>query len=153
CYGPPEAKGGKYEADHEFHPDKVDPQLGTAVILKSLLALDSSISFSAPPTVADQPDQPDDEFARDILWVQQSLNTLGITPQLTEDGRNGPLTMATVSQFQRQHGLRDTGIADVATVAAIQRTVTPPTVAPPTDALTQRVRQPADTAPPPVGTG
>src|SRR5262249_51679681 len=73
--------------------------------------------------------------------------------QLTEDGQNGPLTMAAVSQFQRQHGLRDTGIADVATVAAIQRTVTPPTVAPPTDALTQRVTLPADTAPPPVGTG
>jgi len=142
CYGPPQARGGKYVRDHVFDPHFVDTQLGTAVILKSLLALDSSITFSVPPTVAGQPDQPDDEFARDILWVQQSLNTLGINPQLTEDGKNGPLTMGAVSQFQRQHGLRDTGIADVATIAAIQRALTPPAPAPAIGVLTQRVAPP-----------
>ena len=44
-YGPPEAKAGKYVADHVFNPGVVDPQLGTAVILKALMQLNSSIDL------------------------------------------------------------------------------------------------------------
>lgn len=126
CYGPPEARGGKYVADHDFNPDVIDTQLGTAVILKSLMELDSSISFvTAPPTAPDQPAQPDDELAESVLWVQQSLNKLGAKPQLVEDGISGPQTMAAVSQFQQQHNLQSTGLANAATIAAIQLQLTP----------------------------
>src|SRR6476620_8523174 len=44
-YGPPEAKSGKYVADHVFDSSVVDTQLGTAVILKALMQLDSSIDL------------------------------------------------------------------------------------------------------------
>ena len=61
-YGPPEAKGGKYVADHVFNAGVVDTQLGTAVILKDAAEVhagrDHTIAFwqpwSAPPK-ADHP--------------------------------------------------------------------------------------------------
>jgi lysozyme family protein/peptidoglycan hydrolase-like protein with peptidoglycan-binding domain len=127
-YGPPQARGGKYVADHTFDPSAVDTQLGTAVILKALLALDSSIKFDGTGSTGPiSPAEPDDDLAKNILWLQQSLNTLGADPQLTEDGMNGPRTMAAVSKFQRQNGLQDTGLADAATIAAIQQKLTTPT--------------------------
>jgi peptidoglycan hydrolase-like protein with peptidoglycan-binding domain len=51
--------------------------------------------------------------------VQKSLNKLGANPRLAEDGMNGPNTKAAVSQFQQQNGLKDTGLADAATITAI----------------------------------
>ena len=49
--GPPEARGGKFIGDHVFDAATVDTQLGTAVILKALMALDPSINFdgASPP--------------------------------------------------------------------------------------------------------
>jgi lysozyme family protein len=127
-YGPPEARGGKYVADHDFNPSVVDTQLGTAVILKELMELDSSIVLdgagATPPEAPIgqlPPAEPDDELAENILWVQQSLNNLGAEPRLREDGKIGPKTMAAVSQFQRENGLPDTGIPDAATIATIER--------------------------------
>ena len=129
-YGPPEAKGGKYVADHVFNPGVVDTQLGTAVILKALLQLDSSINLGAAATngSADHPGthEPDDELSQNILWLQQSLNKLGVNPRLAEDGKNGPKTMGAVSQFQRENGLPDTGLADPATIAAIGQKLSAP---------------------------
>ena len=122
-YGPPEAKSGKYVADHVFNPSVVDTQLGTAVILKALMQLDSSIDLGGTATdgSSEHPEshEPDDELTQGILWLQGSLNKLGTNPPLAEDGKNGPKTMAAVSQFQRQNGLPDTGLADAATIAAI----------------------------------
>jgi lysozyme family protein len=122
-YGPPEARGGKYVADHVFNPGVVDSQLGTAVILKALMQLDSSIKLDGAATngSADHPGtrEPDDELTQNILWLQTSLNKLGVNPRLAEDGKNGPKTMGAVSQFQRENGLPDTGLADPATIAAI----------------------------------
>ncbi len=145
CYGPPEARGGKYVADHDFNPNVFDTQLGTAVILKSLMALDSSISFGAATSPTQDPAaQPDDELAKTILWVQQALNKLGANPQLVEDGKNGPLTMAAVSQFQQQHILPNTGLADAATIAAIGQLITPdatPTSGTVFDTILQRLAQ------------
>jgi len=122
-YGPPEARGGKYVADHVFNPGVVDSQLGTAVILKALMQLDSSIKLDGAATngSADHPGthEPDDELTQNILWLQASLNKLGVNPRLAEDGKNGPKTMGAVSQFQRENGLPDTGLADPATIATI----------------------------------
>jgi peptidoglycan hydrolase-like protein with peptidoglycan-binding domain len=106
-----------------FDPGVVDAQLGTAVILRELMDLDSSIKFDGAGAMVT--DEPDDELARSILWLQQALNKLGADPVLTEDGQNGPRTMAAVSQFQQKNGLQDTGLADAATIATIQRKLTP----------------------------
>ena len=53
--------------------------------------------------------------------MQQALNKLGANPPLVEDGISGPKTGAAVWQFQQQNGLRDTGLLDGATVAALTR--------------------------------
>jgi lysozyme family protein len=58
CYGPPEAKAGKYVRDHVFDPNFVDPQLGTLVILKALMALDHSINIGPPSNVTPLPVTP-----------------------------------------------------------------------------------------------
>jgi peptidoglycan hydrolase-like protein with peptidoglycan-binding domain len=129
-YGPPEARGGKYVADHVFNPGVVDSQLGTAVILKALMQLDSSINLGGAATngSADHAGthEPDDELSESVLWLQGSLNKLGANPRLAEDGKNGPKTMGAVSQFQRENGLPDTGLADPATIAAIGQKLSAP---------------------------
>jgi lysozyme family protein len=124
-YGPPEARGGKFVRDHVFDPDTVDPQLGVAVLLKGLLELDSSIDLDEVPTRTIT--QPDDELARTVLQVQESLNKLGVYPRLAEDGKNGPRTKAAISKFQQDNRLADTGLPDAATVAALAlKTSSPP---------------------------
>ena len=106
-----------------FNPGVVDTQLGTVVILKALMQLDSSIVLDGTATDGSsdhpRPHEPDDELSKSIVWLQRSLNKLGVTPPLSEDAKNGPKTMAAVSQFQRQNGLPDTGLADATTIAAI----------------------------------
>jgi peptidoglycan hydrolase-like protein with peptidoglycan-binding domain len=64
--------------------------------------------------------------SHDTLWVQQSLNALGANPPLAEDGISGPLTMATVARFQQANGLSPSGVADAATVGAIERRLRTP---------------------------
>jgi len=137
-YGPPEENAGKFVADGVFDPNKVDPQLGVAVILKELMGLDDSIIFGVAPSAPSGSPEPDVSLADDVLHVQQSLNKLGIDPQLVEDGINGPRTKAAISLFQQQNGLNDTGLPDAVTIAAIAKRPVQPTVAMPTpDALSQ----------------
>ncbi|MGX5831139.1 peptidoglycan-binding protein [Mesorhizobium sp. 43Arga] len=122
-YGPPEARGGKYVKDHVFDPNFVDTQLGTAVIFKALLGLDPTISIDSNGGSTTL--EPDDEMAKDVVWLQHSLNALGANPQLVEDGKSGPLTRTALSRFQQQNGLNDTGLADPLTIAAIDRQLQP----------------------------
>jgi lysozyme family protein/peptidoglycan hydrolase-like protein with peptidoglycan-binding domain len=119
AYGPPESAAGKYVRDHVFDPDFVDTQLGTAVVLKALVELDPGINLGGGG--GSTAHEPEDDAAHSILWLQQSLNKLGADPRLAEDGRNGPKTMAAVSLFQQESGLDDTGLADAATIAGIER--------------------------------
>jgi len=119
-YGPPEARAGKFVRDHVFDANHVDSQLGTAVILHAMMALDSSIALDNGPQFANRA-EPEDDAASTIALMQQALNKLGANPPLVEDGISGPKTKAAVSQFQQQNGLRDTGLLDAATVAAITR--------------------------------
>lgn len=121
-YGPPEARAGKFVRDHVFDSGHVDSQLGTAVILHAMLDLDSSITLDGNPQFAGRI-EPEDDAASTIVLMQQALNRLGANPQLAEDGISGPKTRTAVSQFQQQNGLRDTGLLDGATVAAITRAV------------------------------
>jgi len=119
-YGPPEARGGKFVRDHVFDSNHVDSQLGTAVILHAMMALDSSITLDGSPQFVGRA-EPEDDIASTVVLMQQALNKLGANPPLAEDGISGPKTRAAVSQFQQQNGLRDTGLLDRATVAAITR--------------------------------
>lgn len=119
-YGPPEARAGKFIRDHVFDSNHVDNQLGTAVILKAMMSLDSSIVLDGSPQFAGRA-EPEDEAASTVALMQQALNKLGANPPLAEDGISGPKTKAAVSQFQQQNGLRDTGLLDAATVAALTR--------------------------------
>ncbi len=123
-YGPPEARGGKFVADHDFDGHYVDTQLGVLVLLKALMALDTSIVIpGAAPAVAVP--EPDDHLHHGILWVQQTLNAVERpTPLLAEDGRLGKKTMNAVRAFQADHGLPVTGLPDDATVAALEQAAT-----------------------------
>jgi Putative peptidoglycan binding domain len=95
----------------ELRPE-ADDMLRQVQSLISMASADGNISVDVPVPPAP---------VRDIMWVQQSLNTLGADPRLDEDGENGPLTMAAVAQFQRTNGLNESGFADSATVAAMER--------------------------------
>ena len=61
----------------------------------------------------------------DATWLQRSLNALGADPRLAEDGVYGRLTVAAVTQFQQQNGLSASGVADAATIAAIESKLRP----------------------------
>jgi putative peptidoglycan binding protein len=56
-----------------------------------------------------------------MVWVQQSLNTLGANPQLGVDGIYGDGTEAALRQFQRAHGVNVNGLPTRATIAAMKR--------------------------------
>jgi lysozyme family protein/peptidoglycan hydrolase-like protein with peptidoglycan-binding domain len=119
-YGPPEAKLGKFTVDHGYDPTALDKQLGVAVVLKALMALDPSINFDGASPAVGGSSEPDDELAKAVLQVQQGLNRLGIaSPPLIEDGIDGPKTGAAILQFQQQNGLQASGLADAATIAAV----------------------------------
>jgi len=90
------------------------------VILHAMMALDSSITLDGSPQFVGRA-EPEDDIASTVVLMQQALNKLGANPPLAEDGISGPKTRAAVSQFQQQNGLRDTGLLDGATVAAITR--------------------------------
>lgn len=119
-YGPTEARGGKFVADHVFDPNHVDSQLGTAVILHAMMSQDSSITIDDGLPITNR-GEPDEHVASSVLLMQQTLNKLGANPPLDEDGISGPKTKAAVSQFQQQHALEDTGLLDGTTIAAITR--------------------------------
>lgn len=119
-YGPPEARAGKFVRDHVFDSNHVDTQLGTAVILRAMMSLDSSITLDGSPQFASRA-EPEDDAASTVALMQQALNKLGANPQLAEDGICGQKTRAAVSQFQQQNGLNDTGLLDGATIAALTR--------------------------------
>jgi lysozyme family protein len=122
AYGPPEARGGKFVRDHDFRPDVVDTQLGSATVLKVLMTLDETIKFDGAPPVVNP--EPSDILEHGILWVQHNLNILGATPPLVEDGINGRNTKAMVARFQSENGLTSTGLPDPRTIDLIEAHIT-----------------------------
>jgi GH25 family lysozyme M1 (1,4-beta-N-acetylmuramidase) len=61
-----------------------------------------------------------DQPAHGVLWLQQSLNALGASPRVKEDGDIGPKTIAAVREFQRKAGLKVDGVAGPLTTASIE---------------------------------
>lgn len=55
------------------------------------------------------------------MWVQRSLNQLGATPKLAEDGIYGPHTESMVRRFQMENKLTPDAIAGPNTIAEIKK--------------------------------
>lgn len=58
-----------------------------------------------------------------MLWVQQSLNALGASPQLTPDSVYGPGSKAALQQFQAAHHLPQNGLPTRDTLKALKAAV------------------------------
>lgn len=56
--------------------------------------------------------------------IQHTLNVLGASPPLKEDGKVGPKTVAAIKSFQTVHGLTPSGVADANTKTALHLTST-----------------------------
>ena len=61
---------------------------------------------------------PDPDTTSDV-WVQWTLNRLGLVPPLVEDGILGPLSRAAIKAFQKNHNLQPDGIPGPMTRAAL----------------------------------
>jgi peptidoglycan hydrolase-like protein with peptidoglycan-binding domain len=59
----------------------------------------------------------------DILWVQKSLNQLGVDPKLIEDGLEGDKTRAAIKWFQGIRKVPADGDAGPATMALIKQSL------------------------------
>jgi lysozyme family protein len=125
-YGPPESKAGKYIADGPagWDANHNDQQLGVLVLLRTLMDMDTSITFTSDPVLVNTPD-PDDELAHGVLWVQWALNHLGADPPLVEDGEMGEKTHDMVMRFQKENRLAVTGTPDEKTMNAIEAHLAP----------------------------
>ncbi len=60
------------------------------------------------------------EGSRSTEWLQHSLNSLDADPQIKTDGKLGRATEQAIKDFQTDHEMTATGIADAATLAAIE---------------------------------
>jgi lysozyme family protein len=115
--------GGMYPHDHEWSSTAKDGRPGIIPIMKRLQSIDSDFIFDA--AISDQPFSPTPilpppEGINNALWVQQSLNKLGQTPPLIEDGNYGRRTRTAVAIWQSTHDLDDDGLAGPLTTAAIK---------------------------------
>ncbi len=84
----------------------------------------ATAQFSAPQTgVATMPTGATVDTTPALRWgtkeVQHSLNRLGASPKLAEDGQSGPKTVAAVKSFQTANGLTPDGVAGPKTKTAL----------------------------------
>jgi lysozyme family protein len=114
---------GKYVADKQFDPDQMDQQLGIIPVAKRMIELDPTVAFSMLPAMVSPPlasglTQVDQ--GQDALWIQRSLNSLGLEPPIDEDGNYGRETKTAVEMFQRGYGLEVDGLAGPKTIDALK---------------------------------
>ena len=122
---------GKYVGDGKFDPDEMDPQLGIVpmmvrlVQIKPALALPDSFTVSTDSAAAIPAPLPapvgvgGGDAEHNTLWIQQTLNALGETPPIADDGSYGKQTKRAVMAFQQAHGLEVDGFAGPQTIAAL----------------------------------
>lgn len=115
-YDPPGGPGGKVLVDHGPIVNVADKQLGVASLLKEIDRLDDEIDFGRieSPSIAPDLDDVDrlyDDAVHDALWLQKSLNKLGASPRLKEDGVVGAATRTAVRAYQASHHLQVDGKA------------------------------------------
>lgn len=117
---------GKYVADGVWSSSARDTQLGVMPVMMKAIELEPALAFApsiahveSPPLI---PAPVPDGVGGGLVgprWIQHSLNTLGATPPLVEDGSYGRRTREAVRAFQKLHGLEQDGLAGPITCAAI----------------------------------
>jgi lysozyme family protein len=117
---------GKYVSDGVWSSTAVDKQLGTAAMLKAMMALDPSIKpireGSGTPDVTPVPPVVRLTGHR---WVQDTLNKVLVpSPGLDVDGDYGPATVAAIKRFQAAHGLVVDGLVGDKTTDALDAELT-----------------------------
>ena len=96
-------------------------------VTKSGISVNAPTILSHPSVTAPPTNNPIIATERDL---QRSLNLLGASPKLKEDGKIGPITTAAIKAFQVVHGLVADGLAGPQTKAAVAVAVaTPPAIA------------------------
>lgn len=82
----------------------------------------SMISYTDEPVTEPEPDRLEyGSVGPAVKELQEDLLALGYElPEYGADGEYGSETKAAVKEFQREHGLKETGIADSETLAAIE---------------------------------
>jgi hypothetical protein len=92
---------GKYTSDGKFDKDHFDTQLGIVPIMRAMVEMDASLALvTTVPGPAPAP-----VGVHDALWLQKSLNQLGESPRLVEDGSYGRKTFEAVKRFQTAYKL------------------------------------------------
>jgi lysozyme family protein len=122
---------GKYDADGQFNPNRMDAQLGIIPIARRMLELDPSLALNvsdvlpveAVPYVASPPISSGFAAEEDgsAKWVQTSLSALGITVGI--NGNYDRQTKLAVEKFQGDYGLDVDGVVGAKTVAALRQAV------------------------------
>jgi peptidoglycan hydrolase-like protein with peptidoglycan-binding domain len=102
---------------------KTTVQTGTTAAPAGSVVQTGPGSFQLPPIVI-TPSGASSVAISGVLDVQRGLNALGYKPQLTEDGKLGPMTIANIKQFQSKSGLVVDGNAGPATKSAISAALT-----------------------------
>jgi len=114
---------GKFVADHVFRADAVDSQLGSMVVLARLATMDADVKArvgaGAGVVVADSGVLGRGSTGDRVRQLQNALAQGGFDVGEI-DGRYGPKTTDAVRAFQSARGLPATGIADLATQAALK---------------------------------
>lgn len=138
-------KPGKYVADGVWSL-AVDQQLGTAAMLKAMMALDPSIkpireNAAVGPLDPAPEDPPQEVTFTGVKWVQDTLNKVMVpSPALVVDGSYGTKTRAAVREFQATHSLAADGIVGGATTVALDAALASLKPAPAPTGLWARVK-------------
>ena len=122
--------GGGYPRDGDWSATWVDRRPGIIPIMRYLVAADADFAFAEAPIagateaagqVSSPIPSPPPEGVDNALWIQRSLNALGVDDPLREDGNYGRRTRTAVARFQASSGLAADGLAGPLTVAAIEK--------------------------------
>jgi lysozyme family protein len=118
---------GKYVADNQFDPSHMDEQLGIIPVARRMCEIAPDLAFSSfvpsPISSGLSVSSAAGDETIDTAWVQRSINELGYTPPLIEDGSYGRDTRLAVKEFQESYGLQVDGFAGPETIAALREAV------------------------------
>jgi len=117
---------GKYVKDSVFDGSVMDQQMGIIPAARRMAQLMPALAtgslyltdaIPAPKPSGLAAGAPSDGGT---VWVQHTLNLLGASPLLDEDGSYGRQTLRQVEAFQRSYGLAVDGLAGPETTAALR---------------------------------
>ena len=126
--------GGKYTSDGNFDPKAFDMQLGTAIVMKTMIdmspgLLDELYSVVPPKVVPIVPLQlpvgvggTGVGVTHDAFWIQDTLNkVMKPDPLLLVDGSIGRKTRGEIIRFQAHYGLEPDGFVGPKTMSMMEK--------------------------------